>query len=119
MAIDADSPPAKLQPAVWLDLGTAVSSDELEGVWKETVVFKLRYYLSVCLDRPRRTTKYFNQDSRNPSLDWNLAPSERVYSVTTALTCSVGNVGWGIMKIKQDWESAALGMDVWRPDETK
>lgn len=82
MASEADSLPAELQPVVWVDVGTAVSSDKLEGVWKETVVFKLRYYLSVCLDALRRTTKNFNQDSRNPSLDSNVASSERVYIVS-------------------------------------
>jgi hypothetical protein len=41
MAAEADNLPVKLQPAVSVDLETAVSSDELEGIWKETVVFKL------------------------------------------------------------------------------
>jgi hypothetical protein len=48
-------------------------NDELERILKEVVMAKLRHYLSICLERPNKTTENLNQDSRGLGQDSNSA----------------------------------------------
>jgi hypothetical protein len=53
-------------------------NDELEGMWKEAVLVyvKILYYLGICLEGPRITTKKLSQDSRSQSRYLNPRPPE-------------------------------------------
>jgi hypothetical protein len=42
-------------------------TDELERIWKGTVLASSRFYLDICLKRLRKTTKDFSQDTQCPS----------------------------------------------------
>jgi hypothetical protein len=50
--------------------------DELERTWKEVVLVWSRYYRSIRLKEPKKTTQNLNQDNRYPGRDSNQAPPE-------------------------------------------
>jgi hypothetical protein len=44
-------------------------NNKLESIWKETVMSDLRYYLGISLQRLRKRTKQFCQESLNEDLN--------------------------------------------------
>jgi hypothetical protein len=49
-------------------------NSELEGTWKEAFVDQFCYYLDICLQGVRNTTKELSHDSRFTDRDLNIGP---------------------------------------------
>jgi hypothetical protein len=59
--------------------------DEMEMIWKETIVVHSRYYSSISLERLKKSKKTFGQDIRYRVQDSNRAPGK--YKAKALLVC--------------------------------
>jgi hypothetical protein len=71
-------------------------ADELQGIWKESVMVQLRYYPRIFQEGLRKSTKYLSHDSRcsglHPNLTHTNAEVERYLQ-----TILFGILGFGII----------------------
>jgi hypothetical protein len=58
-------------------------NNELEKMWKEAVVAQFKILFRNFLEGPRKTMKYFGQNSRPPGRDMNQRPPEYEAGVLT------------------------------------
>jgi hypothetical protein len=66
--------------------------NELERIWKETMVAKSRHYYGICLERLRKTTNNLVQDNWCPDRDSSRAPPEYQSRALTRVVTRPGGV---------------------------